>query len=1432
MKLQPSSIRNSLFILAVMVALAGISATAQTTANSSATAQAAAVPARITQAIDEARMVQLKGNVHPLARTEFDQGAVGNATPMKRMMLLLQRSPEQEAALQQFMAEQMSKESPNFHKWLTPEDFGRRFGPADADIQTVTGWLASQGFSGIRVNRGKTVIEFSGNVGQVRNTFRTEIHKFVVDGENRQSNVSDPQIPAALAPVVAGIVSLHNFPTKSMRHVIGQFTRTADGRIEPQFTGSGNAFFALGPADFAKIYNIPASLDGTGGNIAIIGFSDIDVNDAHSFRALFGLPVNDPVVVLNGADPGFSGEEGEADLDVQWSGAVAPKATIHYINSEGTLTSDPIFLGAEYVVDNNSDDVMSLSFGACESGLGASTNAFLNVLWQQAAAQGITVTVSAGDNGTAGCDDFNTQTTATRGIAVSGIASTPFNIAVGGTDFDDVGTQISGGFWSASNSADGKKESALGYIHEMPWNDSCAATATPTSLATCAGAAANNIVAGSGGPSTLYPKPSFQGGITPNGIAAGDNHRYLPDVSLFASDGPQSKSFYVVCQADALTDPSTSCAATGPFSFFGVGGTSASAPSFAGIIALIGQSEATAGRSRRQGNANLVLYKIAATAANNCNSSTTPLTGSTTCAFYDVTKGNNSVPCAGASPNCSSTVAGTNGVLVTVNGATKTPAFTAAAGTGIPSYDLATGLGTVNVANLATAWGTAIGAFKGSVTSLKINGGTAPVSITHGATVTATVTVGPKSPATGTPTGDVSVLGPFSATQKNGGNNDGTLAGGTVTLNGVILPGGTYNATAHYAGDGTFASSDDLTGVPVVVGKENSTLQVGIVTFNAAGTSITGTNATTFGYGSPYVLRMDVLNSKATPCQPVLVGPVGGAPGITTGCAIDATGTVTITDNGSPLDGGTFAINSEGHSEDQPIQLTGGMHALVATYSGDNSYKPAGPVTDNVTVGLAATTTVLTPAATTVLANQSTTLSVAISSQSNSSTGTTGNVTFKDGTTTIGTAAVVPVGAGTAGAGGTAVLNTSFATTGVHALTAVYAGDANYTTSTSVAVNVTVNNNPVPTVTTISPTSGTAGGPAFTLTVNGTNFVSTSKVTFGANGGLVPTSVTPTQILVTIPASAIAAVSTPIVFVTNPSPGGGPSNSVNFTVNSGGTFTVGGSAVTVTAGASGTSTITVTPSGGFIGTVNVTCPAAGLPAGVTCSPNPVAINVTTAAAATGQLTLAVAAPSTTLTASAAPTAHTLYAAGVMPSSGRKGWWLLSAGTGLAVMFLLFLPGRKKYRAALGLGLVCVLSFTVACNSGGGGGGGGPVATTTSITVTAPAKVAFNTPQNTFAFTVHVNGGNPTGQVQLFDGVVDVNHQLGTAVTVSGGIAQITSNGLPVGTHSIIAKYLGTQATLASQSGGLNVTVTGTTTFAITTTPAASNGSPTVNITIN
>ena len=1034
-------------------------------ANQSARSQASAVPARITQAIDEAQLVRLKGNVHPLARPEFDQGAVSDSTPMNRMLLLLQRSPEQQAALTKLMDEQLSKDSPNYHKWLTPQQFGAQFGPADTDIQTITDWLARQGFHGIKVSNGRTTVEFSGNVGQVRNAFHTEIHGYLVNGERKQANSADPQIPAALSPAVAGIVSLHNFRKKSMKRDAGTFVKTKDGIVKPQFTTSSGDYI-VGPADFAKIYNLPptTTVDGTGVTLAIVADSNINPTDVSDFRSLFGLSANftSANIIVNGPDPGISGptgDEGEADLDVETAGMVAPGAIIKLVVSEPTLTAEGVDLSALYIVDNNMADVMSESFGACEAALGTS-NPFQNLLWEQAAAQGITVMVSTGDNGSAGCDDFTTATTASNGLAVSGTASTPFNVAVGGTDFDDAGTQTT--FWSPTN-ATGTRGSALGYIHEIPWNDSCAATATSSNLNTVC-ATANGISAGSGGPSSLYAKPSWQSGLTP-----ADSHRDLPDVSLFASDGPQSKSFYLICEADAISAGSPPSCAPGAngFSFLGLGGTSASSPAFAGIMALINQQQ-----NGRQGNANPVLYTIAkAETFSNCNSTTMPLTGSATCVFYDTTKNTNAVPCAGGSTNCSSATTATNGVLVTGT----TPAFTSATG-----YDMATGLGSVNVTNLAAAWKTAAGAFNATTTATKVNGGTVTVTITHGQSVTLSATV---TSATGTPTGDASFLAP---TTVNGGIGAATLSGGTATLTAPSttafpLPGGSYNLKTHYEGDGTFAPSDDPTGVPVVVNKETSKLQIGIVTFDSTGHLIND-NATNFAYGSPYILRMDILNSTGTTsnCHPALGGQ-------TAGCAVDATGTITLTDNGAPLDGGTFAVNSEGSAEDQPIQLTSGQHTLSATYSGDISYSaPGSAATDMVTVTPATTSSSLTANPNPVPTNQAVTVSVAISSQAFSTQGPTGTVTFNDGGTSIGTATVTPASAtSSAGASGTASLTHTFTTAGSHSLTAVYGGDTNYATSTSSAVSLAVGQTTTTKVLSSATTISSGGNVTLTATVAG-----------------------------------------------------------------------------------------------------------------------------------------------------------------------------------------------------------------------------------------------------------------------------------------------------------------------------------------------------------
>jgi Pro-kumamolisin, activation domain/Bacterial Ig-like domain (group 3) len=1421
MKLPHVVLSTSLSIFVISLTVAAPGAMGQST-------QAVTVPPRVTQAIDETQMVTLKGNVHPMARAGFDQGAAADAAPMSRMLLVLRRSAEQEAALQSLMEAQQSKESASFHQWLTPGSFAQQFGPADADMHAIQGWLASQGFQNIKATAGGLAIEFSGNAGQVRNAFHTEIHNFLVSGKVHQANVSDPQIPAALAPVVAGIASLNNFSSKSARREVGAFMQK-DGSVVPEFTGGSGPYYALGPADFAKIYNIPTTVNGSGSKIAIAGVSDINPQDITDFRNLFGLPANAPNVIYNGPDPGMNDGESEADLDVEWSGAIAQNAHIDFVVSQGTTTTDPVVLSALYVIDNNSDDILSASFSNCEQNLGSGGNALMQALWEQAAAQGITVVVSTGDAGSAGCDNFDTEMTATLGLGVSGFASTPFNIAVGGTDFDDAGKQSS--YWSATNAVN-TRESALGYIPETTWNDSCAATAASGTLNTVC-ASPDGIAAASGGISGLnapaftgYAKPSFQNGITP-----ADAARDIPDVSLYASDGPNSKSFYVVCQADKIqagNPPSCEPGSNG-FSFIAGAGTSASAPSFAGILALIEQSERNRvpGSGGRQGNANYVLYKLAATAGNFCNSTTQPLSPPTSCVFYDITKGNNSVPCAGGSPDCSASASGSNGVLVNPS-QTTTPAWTTTSG-----YDYATGLGSVNVGNLISKWGGAVGTFRATTAALTLNGGTSTITITHGGSVTAGINVAPQS-GTGTPTGDVSLLAPASAGDNEGGNG-ATLTAGAASFATTTLPGGSYTVTGHYTGDGTFSPSDS-NGVRVVVNKENSGLQAEIATFDPATGKLTNANATTFTYGSSYVLRFDILNSSGHLCQPLTVG------GTTTGCAVDATGTVTITDNGASLDAGSFVLNSTGNGEDQTIQLLPGTHAVALNYSGDNSYNASGPTNLSLTVNRGATTTTLMLGTGSYAVGYSIPVTMSVSTTSNGVVPSCTALQLFDGMTDIG----VGGDCGVANSGGVVTVSlvggATLFTPGIHTLTATYPQDAYYATSSSSPQSLTIK---LPTflLTTAIPTQILQGQTTTLTTVvdtgKATAAVPTGTVQFsGVFNGKVgtPVSCTPTtdasgnqacKASLTFSPKTSDAFSGTYSGDANYSPpdpnSSNENNQASVTIVQPG-ISITGTNATVTAGGTGSSTITITPLG-FTGNVMITCPTWP---GITCSP--LTINETSATVpATGVLTFTVAPPSSATTASILP-AGKIYVAGVVPS-GSKPWWPWTAGAGIVALGLLF-PGRRRIRAVVLVALMGLVGLTVSCGGGGGsagGGGGGTtaVATTTQLTVSS-TKVALNGPLN---LSATVTGGTPIGTVAfVVDGAAGYANNLTNGST--GNIPTMTTGNFGIGTHTVVASYSGAPGSAPSQSGALNVAVTGSTVVQITGTSTNTSSEGRINVTVN
>lgn len=717
-------------------------------------AQTSAVRPRIAEAINSASRVTIRGNVHPLARPQFDRGLSPDSLSMDHMLLILKRSPDQEAALDALLAGQQDPASPQYHQWLTPQQFGGLYGPADADISVITNWLASQGFKINSVSPGRMAIDFSGTAGQVRNAFSTNIHNYAVNGQQYWANSTDPQIPSALAPVVAGVASLHNFPLKPLHQFAGTFSRSSvSGHVTPiapsfAFPGCVSSCNLLGPSDFATIYSVlplwNAGIDGTGQIIAVAQNSNLNIQDVRNFRTLFGLPANDPKIVLNGADPGVGDAEAESesDLDTEWAGAIARNAAIDLVVTASGAT-DGVDLSSQYIVDNNFAPIMSVSFGLCELSLGATGNQHINQLWQQASAQGITVVVASGDEGSSSCDrgaDF-----ATNGLAVNGLASTPYNIAIGGTDFNDIGNP--GLFWNSTN-ASVTQSSAKGYVPETTWNDSCTNSQltffgfSGTPEANCNNPAAQNesfllVAAGSGGASNCtsptatttstcsggYAKPSWQSGL---GVPS-DGKRDLPDISLFAGNGFAGNA-YIICQMDQ--DPSgQACNLSKPLvTFQGIGGTSASAPAFAGIVALIDQKTGS-----RQGNLTPILYKLAAVTSATCLSAPTPA-GS--CIFYDVTQGTNAMPCAKGSPNCETSGASDSyGILTGFNAG--------------PNYDLATGLGSVNAANLVNNWP--------GVTS---NSGNAGLQL-----LSSTLTISiPAAGQTGSATVTITALGGFSGT--------------------------------------------------------------------------------------------------------------------------------------------------------------------------------------------------------------------------------------------------------------------------------------------------------------------------------------------------------------------------------------------------------------------------------------------------------------------------------------------------------------------------------------------------------------------------------------------------------------------------------------------------------------------------------------------
>jgi hypothetical protein len=802
---------------------------------------------RITGRVDDNVRAGLQGNLHPLARAEYDQGKVDDNLPLEHIMLLLRRSAEQEIALSTRIDQMHNRRSPYYHQWLQPQDVGACYGVADPDIAVVIGWLQKHGFKIDSVPAGKTLIIFSGTAGQVREAFQTEIHNLNVKGEMHIANMSAPQIPAALTPVVTGIRSLHNFFSKPNMRLAGTVKRnSATGRWEPldaasnalphrlapnnskinpldTFSSGGGAYFAIAPQDLYTIYNetpllnATSPINGAGQTLAVIERTDIVQSDLTMFRSEFGLAAypTTPNATQGGvnfmdgngtfcADPGISsGDEGEADLDIDWIGVTAPNAIIDYVACASTNTSDGTDLSLTYVINNLASSVsaMSSSYGGCEPAGGSSEDAFYTALFGQAVAQGQTVVVAAGDSGSDACDrgDGNGpnsgQDLGITGISVQSQSSSAYAVAAGGSDFSDIYQNNTGNYWSASNGAG--FASALSYVPEMAWNNTCTDTLLvdyyrfnfsltypngPEGL--CNDTTHFNtqypfttLGGGTGGTSQFISIPTWQSvyGVGLNGTFTSTSNRNLPDVSMYAAIGLWNHFLLYCDSAQGGCDYSNTNDALAQ----GVGGTSAVAPMLTGIIGLINEANpsGTPGQPTRQGQADYTFYALASAeygTAGAENTSTAAPSAYTcegsninaiskhgsvfpSCTFYSINRtsqlgtstcvdgvgtgclvDNNGGAC-GPNPNNNNEYENcyrnestdTYGILSVSNNSFES-AFNQSGG-----YNAATGLGSVNIANLVNNW-TAITPQFPSTTSVVV--GTPSIFTTGSTSLTATVT--------------------------------------------------------------------------------------------------------------------------------------------------------------------------------------------------------------------------------------------------------------------------------------------------------------------------------------------------------------------------------------------------------------------------------------------------------------------------------------------------------------------------------------------------------------------------------------------------------------------------------------------------------------------------------------------------------------------
>jgi subtilase family serine protease len=664
---------------------------------------------RITQAIDDRETTQLRGNVHPLLQRAADQGRMDGGTRLEGVSLVFKRTAAQDAAVEKLLTEQQDPASPNYHRWLTPEQYADRFGLSAADVNKVVAWLTSQGFTVNRVARGRTQVWFTGTVTQIETVFRTEMHHYLVNGEMHFANGTEPAVPAALAGIVLGVHNLNDFRPKARAHV----KKLSPQEVNAHFTSGVSGNHYLAPDDIATIYGLQTlyskGFDGNGQSLVVVGQSAINTSDLDAFRSAANLPARtssnfELVLVPNtGSSTVKTGDVDESSLDLEWAAGVGKGATEIFVYV-GNSSNFSVFDSLVYAIDNKLAPIISMSYGNCEQAFSSSNIQTFQQLTQQATTQGQTISAASGDFGAADCETTD-AIPVTHGLAIDLPGALPLVTSVGGTEFSaDVANPAT--YWSATNNAN--SGSALSYIPETGWND--------TTLV-------GKLRASGGGVSTLFAKPLWQTGTgVPN-----DGKRDVPDFSLAAS--PEHDGYLLCSQGSCVSG-----FRDGAGGLNVAGGTSFGAPIFAGVLAIWNEAVASTG----QGNVNPSLYQHAAD-------------------FHDVTTGDNKVPCASGSPNCP-----TSGSLVI--GYAAGTGYDLVTGLGSPKVDvlISSSTGYVTAPDYVLSQNAALtiaspGQSTSSVITVSaINGFTGQVTLTCtppaassevGCTITPSVTVGATSGA-------------------------------------------------------------------------------------------------------------------------------------------------------------------------------------------------------------------------------------------------------------------------------------------------------------------------------------------------------------------------------------------------------------------------------------------------------------------------------------------------------------------------------------------------------------------------------------------------------------------------------------------------------------------------------------------------------------